>query len=123
MPHKPIFVVVPALLAALALTLAGCSLGRTKPAAGPLPCARHGSAFARPCVTSSASAPPSAVKPMGVAEPDLIARSPAAQASELAAMKAIGITSVRLDADWSVVQHAGRNSFSWTALVQGVRSE
>ena len=124
MLHKPIFVVVPALLAALALalTLAGCSLGGTKPAAGPLPCARHGSAFARPCVTSSASAPPSAVKPMGVAEPDLIARSPAAQASELAAMKAIGITSVRLDADWSGVQYAGRNSSSWTALDQVVAS-
>src|ERR1017187_3584477 len=109
MLHKPIFVVVPALLAALALTLAGCS--GTTPAAGPLPCARHGSAFARPCVTSPASAPPSVVKPMGVAEPDLITKSPAAQASELAAMKAIGITSVRLDADWGGGEYAGRKSF------------
>jgi polysaccharide biosynthesis protein PslG len=122
MLHKPIFVVVPALLAALALTLAGCSLARTNNANGQRPCARHGSAFARPCVTSSASTPPSAVKPMGVAEPDLVAKTPAAQASELAAMKAIGITSVRLDADWGGVQYAGRNSFSWTALDQVVAS-
>ena len=57
---------------------------------------------------------------MGVAEPDLIARSPAAQASELVAMKAIGITSVRLDADWGGVQYGGRNSYSWTALDQVV---
>ena len=122
MLHKPIFLVVTALPAALALTLAGCSGPQTTNANGPRPCARHGSAFARPCVTSSASTPPSAVKPMGVAEPDLIAKTPAAQASELAAMKAIGITSVRLDADWGGVQYAGRNSFSWTALDQVVAS-
>ena len=61
-------------------------------------------------------------KQVGIAEPDLITKSPAAQASELAAMKAIGITSVRLDADWSGVQYAGRNSFSWTALDQVVAS-
>ena len=61
-------------------------------------------------------------KQVGIAEPDLIARSPAVQASELAAMKAIGITSVRLDADWSGVQYAGRNSFSWGPLDQVVRS-
>jgi polysaccharide biosynthesis protein PslG len=113
---------VTALLAALALTLAGCSLARTNNANGQHPCARHGSAFARPCVTSSASAPPPAMKPMGVAEPDLVAKSPAVQAAELAAMRAIGITSIRLDADWGGVQYAGRNSFSWTALDQVVAS-
>jgi polysaccharide biosynthesis protein PslG len=116
MSHKPIFIAVPTLLAALALTLAACSQSRPGSASGGQPCVRHGSAFARPCVT----APPAAGKPMGVAEPDLIARSPAAQASELAAMKAIGITSIRLDADWGGVQYGGRNSYSWTALDQVV---
>src|ERR1035437_3192250 len=120
MLHSRIFLVVTALLAALALTLAGCSLARTNNANGQHPCARHGSACARPCVTSSASAPPPAMKPMGVAEPDLVAKSPAVQAAELAAMRAIGITSIRLDADWGGVQYAGRNSFSWTALDQVV---
>src|SRR5450631_2070206 len=122
MLHKPIFLVVTALPAALALTLAGCSGPQTTNANGPRPCARHGSAFDRPCVTSSASAPPSAMKPMGVAEPDLVAKPPAVQATELAAMKAMGMTSIRLDADWGGVQYAGRTSFSWTALDQVVAS-
>jgi polysaccharide biosynthesis protein PslG len=113
---------VSTLLAALVLTLAGCSMSRTNNANGQQPCARHGSAFAMPCVTSSASAPPSAMKPMGVAEPDLVAKPPAVQATELAAMKAMGVTSIRLDADWGGVQYAGRTSFSWTALDQVVAS-
>src|SRR6202166_1522206 len=122
MLNSRIFLVVSALLAALVLTLAGCSMSPTNNANGQQPCARHGSAFARPCVTSSASAPPSAMKPMGVAEPDLVAKPPAVQATELAAMKAMGMTSIRLDADWGGVQYAGRTSFSWTALDQVVAS-
>jgi hypothetical protein len=58
----------------------------------------------------------------GVSDPDLIAKSPAVQASQLAAMKAIGITSIRLDANWSWVQYGGPNSYDWSGLDQVVSS-
>lgn len=121
MPNKPIFVLVLALLAALAPTLAACGQARMTDANGTngaLPCARHGSAFGGPCVSGSAPG----VKRTGIAEPDLIAKSARVQAAELAAMKAVGITSIRLDADWSGVQYYGRNSFSWWQLDRVVRS-
>ena len=44
------------------------------------------------------------------------------QASQLASMKAIGITSVRLDANWDWVQYGGQTSFDWTGLDQVVKS-
>jgi hypothetical protein len=120
MPHTRIFIVVPALLAALALALAGCSHARTPGAAIESPCARHGSAFAKPCLPAPVT--PSGAKVIGIAEPDLITKSAAVQASELASMKALGITSIRLDADWSVVQYGGPTSFSWGMLDRVVRS-
>jgi hypothetical protein len=120
MSHTRIFIVVPALLAALALALAGCSHARTPGAAIESPCARHGSAFAKPCLPAPVT--PSGAKVIGIAEPDLITRSAAVQASQLASMKALGITSIRLDADWSVVQHGGPASFSWAQLDRVVRS-
>jgi polysaccharide biosynthesis protein PslG len=58
----------------------------------------------------------------GISDPELITKPAQVQASELAAMKAIGITSIRLDADWSGVQYAGRNSYNWRPLDQVVRS-
>ncbi len=58
----------------------------------------------------------------GVADPDLITEKPAVQASQLAAMKAIGITSVRLDANWSWVQYGGPKSYDWADLDQVVSS-
>src|ERR1039457_6747889 len=48
-------------------------------------------------------------KRVGIAEPDLITKSARVQASELKSMKALGITSIRLDADWSGVQYGGPN--------------
>jgi hypothetical protein len=60
MSRSPFAVVVPALLAVLALGVAACGQGGTKPAAAARPCARRGSAFARPCIPASASASPSA---------------------------------------------------------------
>jgi hypothetical protein len=64
----------------------------------------------------------SAGKRIGVADPDLITKTARAQAAELAAMKAIGITSIRLDADWSSVQYGGRRSFDWSQLDRVVKS-
>jgi hypothetical protein len=120
MLKKPIFVAIPALLAVLALALAACGHSQTKGAAE-LPCARHGSAFARPCLSASPSAPPPATT-VGIADPDLITESAQVQASQLAAMKAIGITSIRLDANWDWVQYGGKNTFDWGQLDQVVES-
>ncbi len=58
----------------------------------------------------------------GIADPDLITETAAVQASQLAAMKAIGITSVRLDANWAWVQYGGPTSFDWSQLDQAVAS-
>ncbi len=58
----------------------------------------------------------------GIADPILLNESASLQASQLAAMKAIGITSVRVDADWRMVQAAGPGTFNWTRLDRVVRS-
>src|ERR1019366_5890682 len=133
MPNKPIFALVLALLAALAPTLAACGQAQMTDATGATgatgangangangaqPCVRHGSAFGRPCVGGSAPR----VKQIGIAEPDLIAKPARVQASELAAMKAIGIVSIRLEADWSSVQAWGPKKFRWAPLDRVVRS-
>jgi hypothetical protein len=59
---------------------------------------------------------------LGVADPDLRFETAAVQASQLAAMKAIGLTSVRLDANWDWVQRTGPETFSWAQLDQAVNS-
>ena len=58
----------------------------------------------------------------GISDPDLIGETPTVQASQLAAMKAIGITSVRLDARWNWVQPSGPRTFDWTQLNRVVNS-
>jgi polysaccharide biosynthesis protein PslG len=52
----------------------------------------------------------------GIADPELLGDTVRVLVSQLAAMKAIGITSVRVDADWAMVQPAGPRTFSWTRL-------
>lgn len=58
----------------------------------------------------------------GMSDPDLIAKTTAVQTSQLAAMKAIGITSVRVDANWSWVQPEASARFNWTPLDREVNS-
>lgn len=58
----------------------------------------------------------------GIADPNLINATAALQASQLAAMKAIGITSIRLDANWDWVQNSGPQTSDWTQLDQAVQS-
>jgi polysaccharide biosynthesis protein PslG len=58
----------------------------------------------------------------GVADPTLITLTAAQQASRLAAMKAVGVTSVRVDANWDWVQYGGPSKFDWTQLDQAVNS-
>ncbi len=58
----------------------------------------------------------------GIADPILLSEGTSMQASQLAAMKAIGITSVRVDANWRMVQPAGAGTFNWSRLDRVVRS-
>ena len=77
------------------------------------------SAGIKPHATTSGQ--PSAV-PMGIADPDLFSESATVQASQLAAMKAIGINSVRLDANWAWVQYGGPKSFDWAQMDRMVKT-
>jgi len=75
--------------------------------------------------TPLAAGPNSARQPsrsIGIADPGLMSQPAAVQSSQLAAMRAIGITSIRLDANWDWVQYAGPGTFDWTLLDQVVRS-
>ncbi len=62
------------------------------------------------------------VTQVGMADPDLLGESASTQAAQLAGMKAIGITEIRLDANWDWVQYGGENSFDWAQLDQAVAS-
>jgi polysaccharide biosynthesis protein PslG len=62
------------------------------------------------------------VTQFGVADPDLLGERASTQAAQLAAMKEIGITAIRLDANWDWVQYGGQNTFDWSQLDQAVAS-
>jgi polysaccharide biosynthesis protein PslG len=98
------------------------TLATAATAAGALTIGLGFAGAASAATTARDAAHASTGKQVGLAEPDLITKSANVQASELAAMKAVGITSIRLDADWGGVQYAGRNSFNWGPLDQVVRS-
>jgi hypothetical protein len=65
---------------------------------------------------------PGRIQHFGMSDPDLITETPAVQAAQLAQMKAIGITSIRLDANWEWVQYSGPRTFDWAQLDQVVKS-
>lgn len=52
----------------------------------------------------------------GISDPKLIHQTSTVQAAQLARMRSIGITSLRLDANWDWVQFSGSQSFYWTQL-------
>jgi hypothetical protein len=52
----------------------------------------------------------------GISDPKLIHQTSKVQAAQLARMRSIGITSIRLDANWDWVQFGGPQSFVWTEL-------
>lgn len=58
----------------------------------------------------------------GIADPDLLGDTVPTLVAQLAAMKAIGIASVRVDADWAMVQPAGPQTFHWARLDHVVSS-
>jgi len=64
----------------------------------------------------------SAVPIVGIADNNLLGASAREQATQFAAMKSVGITSVRVDANWRLVQPAGPSLFNWSALDQEVKA-
>ena len=58
----------------------------------------------------------------GFAAPELESWSSSEQVQQLEAMKATGVTSVRVDADWSAVQPTGPDSYDWASLDQVMAS-
>jgi polysaccharide biosynthesis protein PslG len=77
---------------------------------------------AQETITPATSYHASATLNFGIAYPNLISETAMLQASQLAAMKAMGINSVRLDANWDWVQYGGPHTFDWTQLDQAVNS-
>jgi hypothetical protein len=106
------------LLAAGALTAsvavpAGASAAVTHPAAASL---------ARNATASQTNGTGGGVTRVGMADPGLLGESASTQAAQLAAMKAIGVTEIRMDANWDWVQYGGQNTFDWSQLDQAVAS-
>jgi hypothetical protein len=65
---------------------------------------------------------PTAARVFGVADPTLLNEPAATQVAQLEAMKAMGITSVRLDANWYWGQINGPGSFVWAPLDEAMAS-
>jgi hypothetical protein len=58
----------------------------------------------------------------GLSVPTLVNESPSQQAASLANMRSIGLSWVRVDANWSWAQPTGPSSFNWSWLDQEVSS-
>jgi polysaccharide biosynthesis protein PslG len=71
---------------------------------------------------SSASAHPAHPVLFGMSDPELIGEPSGLQVTQLKAMRSIGITSIRLEANWGWVQYGGPRTFYWTQLDQEVNS-
>lgn len=72
---------------------------------------------------ADAAAPAAPAAPgltFGVADNGLAYESAAAQKIDISDIKAIGLTSIRIDADWSWVQPNGPADFDWSVLDQEV---
>jgi polysaccharide biosynthesis protein PslG len=73
-------------------------------------------------VTAAVVLSPAPAPRYGIADPYFVGETAGTQASQVDAMKAIGITSLRFDADWDSVQHAGPGAFDWASLDRAVSS-
>jgi len=58
----------------------------------------------------------------GMSGPTFLSKTARVQAAQLRAMKAMGITSIRLDANWAWIQPNSPRSFFWAKLDQAVHS-
>ena len=73
-------------------------------------------------VVSTAGPAGAAVTKFGVSDPALFSESASARAADLAAMKAVGITHVRLDANWNSIQPSSPTRYNWKWLDRAVAS-
>jgi hypothetical protein len=85
----------------------------------PVPGSTTTTSTASPTSTSAGSQVP-ATPVFGISVPDLIDQTPAVQAAWLADIKSLGLTSVRIGADWAWIQYGGPTSYDWTSLDQEV---
>jgi hypothetical protein len=88
-------------------------------AAGGGPASGGGASAALP---AAAAVGGSAGTVYGVSDPDLLSESAAVQVQQLQSMKAMGFTTVRVDASWYWGQQSGPGNFDWTSLDQVVAS-
>lgn len=104
-------------LAIIALSACGAGVGATVSPASPDAIVKSPSmAPARADDSTSASIV------YGISDPDLLGESSSAQVQSLEKMKALGISSVRLDASWYWGQPTGPGTFDWAPLDQAVAS-
>jgi hypothetical protein len=75
-----------------------------------------------PAAPAPGAAVASAAVVYGVSDPALLTQSATVQVEQLEAMKAMGVTSVRLEANWYWGQPTGPSSFDWGELDQAVAS-
>jgi hypothetical protein len=68
------------------------------------------------------SKPGSGATAYGIADPTLLDEMPKLQAAQLSAMRSIGLTAVRIDADWSSVQPDNSAAYNWVKLDRAVTS-
>ena len=106
-----------AVLVGLGITLvtSGCSSGSAGAEAGPAATLHvRGSSSAAPA-SPAARASLSDSDLIGFAAPSLLGDDPSAQVQQLQQMKSMGMTTVRIDANWSGGEPAQGN-FNWSAL-------
>jgi polysaccharide biosynthesis protein PslG len=59
---------------------------------------------------------------LGISDPQLLHEKARTQTRQLAIMRSVGVTSVRLEANWDWVQFGGPRSFDWTQLDRAVHT-
>jgi polysaccharide biosynthesis protein PslG len=70
---------------------------------------------------ANAARPPAAPGlTFGISDPALAGETSTAQVTDITGMKAAGITSIRIEANWSWVQPTGPNAFDWSIVDQEV---
>jgi polysaccharide biosynthesis protein PslG len=60
--------------------------------------------------------------PVGITDPNLVFEPPAELNSDIRSMKAIGVESIRIAAQWNLIQADGPAKYNWTQLDQAVRA-
>jgi polysaccharide biosynthesis protein PslG len=88
--------------------------------ATPVPASTTTTTTAKPPGTSAAPQVAATGPVFGISVPDLIEQTPAVQAAWLANIKSLGLTSVRIGADWAWIQYGGPTSYDWSDLDQEV---